>query len=95
MANTRRLVLDVLKPHRPSILDMAQEVSELDKVESVNAILCELDEKVENIKITVVGNQLDLDEIEKAIKKLGGSLHSIDEAVCGKEIIDEVKTPQG
>ena len=95
MANTKRLVLDVLKPHRPSILEMAQNISDLERVDSVNAILCELDEKVENIKVTIVGDNLDIDNIKKCIKKLGGSVHSIDEAVCGNEIIEEVKTPQG
>ncbi len=95
MANTRRLVLDVLKPHKPSLLDVTKKLSELDSVKSVNGILYELDEKVANIKITIVGNKLDFEEIKGMIQRLGGSIHSIDEAVCGEHIIDEVKTPQG
>lgn len=95
MAETRRLVLDILKPHRPSILDMAQELSDLENVNSVNAILYEVDEKVENIKITTVGDSLNFEEIKNNIEELGGTVHSIDEAVCGKDILNEVKTPQG
>ena len=95
MANTRRLVLDVLKPHKPSILDMAEKLSDIEHVKSVNTILYEIDEKVENIKITIVGDDLDYDRIRDSIENLGGSVHSIDEAVCGEDIINEVKTPQG
>jgi len=95
MANTRRLVLDVLKPHKPSILEMAEKLSEVENVSSVNTILYEIDEKVENIKITIVGDKLDFDRINDRIEELGGSVHSIDEAVCGENIINEVKTPQG
>ncbi len=95
MAKIRRLVLDVLKPHQPSILDMAEGITDLDSVSSVNAILYEVDEKVENIKMTIVGDSLDFDAIRDEIEDLGGSVHSVDEAVCGEEIVGEVKTPQG
>lgn len=95
MAQIRRLVLDVLKPHQPSILDMAESIADLGSVSSVNAILYEVDEKVENIKVTIVGDSLDFEAIRDQIEDLGGSVHSVDEAVCGEEIVGEVKTPQG
>ncbi len=95
MSETKRLVLDILKPHKPSLLEFTKKLSELDSVDSVNGILYELDEKVANIKITMVGEKLDFKKIKEQIQRLGGSVHSIDEAVCGKRIVDEVKTPQG
>jgi hypothetical protein len=37
---------------------------------------------------------LDFDEITKAIEEYGGSIHSVDEVVAGKQLIEEVTTPQ-
>ncbi|MDH5779717.1 MAG: DUF211 domain-containing protein, partial [Candidatus Bathyarchaeota archaeon] len=47
----RRLVLDVLKPHNPGIVELSKELSELDGVEGVNILTYEIDQKVENVKI--------------------------------------------
>ncbi len=94
MSKTKRLVLDVLKPHDPDILTMADEIADLESVSSVNFTLYEVDEKVENVKTTIVGSDLDYDDIEETIDSLGGSVHSIDEVVSGKKIIEESKTPQ-
>ncbi|MGM0510422.1 MAG: DUF211 domain-containing protein [Thermoplasmatota archaeon] len=94
MAKTRRLVLDVLKPHDPGKVRMANEIADLSSVSSVNCILYEVDKEVENIKLTIVGPDLNFDKIEDKIESLGGSIHSIDEIVAGENIIDEVKTPQ-
>ncbi|MDY6778309.1 MAG: DUF211 domain-containing protein [Candidatus Nanohaloarchaea archaeon] len=94
MADTRRLVLDVLKPHNPSILEFSDRIADLDSVESVNSALYEVDEEVENIKMTIVGGRLDFDAIKSEIESMGGSVHSIDQAVCGEVTIDEIRTPQ-
>jgi hypothetical protein len=53
MATIRRLVLDTLKPHEPSIIDLANELSELEGVVAVNISIYEMDRKVENAKITI------------------------------------------
>lgn len=94
MAKTRRLVLDVLKPHEPDILTMANKLADLESVSSVNFTLYEVDEKVKNVKITIVGSDLQFDKIKEKIESLGGSIHSIDEVVSGKNIVEEVETPQ-
>jgi hypothetical protein len=36
MGKIRRLVLDVLKPHEPTIIELASQLSELAGVEAVN-----------------------------------------------------------
>lgn len=95
MADIKRLVLDVLKPHEPGMLTMAEKISELESVEGVNAILYEIDEEVENIKLTIEGQSIDFDSVKSQIDELGGSVHSIDEAVCGEKKVEEVETPQG
>jgi len=57
MGSLRRLVLDVLKPLEPSIVDLVQKIAALKGVDGVNITICEIDRKVENAKITVEGNE--------------------------------------
>ena len=58
MGNIRRLVLDALKPHEPSIIDMATELGQLEGVSAVNISIYEIDRKVENAKITLEGEDI-------------------------------------
>jgi len=46
MGKIRRLVLDVLKPHNPSIIHLADDLSELEGVEAVNVSIYEMDQRV-------------------------------------------------
>ena len=64
MAGLRRLVLDVLKPHKPENVIFALKLSEIKNVEGVNVSLTEIDQSTESLKITIVGNELDFEEIE-------------------------------
>ncbi|MDI9618172.1 DUF211 domain-containing protein [Methanothermobacter sp.] len=89
-----RIVLDILKPHEPIIPEYAKYLSELKGVEGVNITLMEIDKETENIKVTIQGNDLDFDEITRAIESYGGSIHSVDEVVAGKTMVEEVTTPQ-
>ena len=56
MANIRRIVLDVLKPHSPNILEIAKQLADLVGVDGVDISLIEMDQKVENVKITCEGD---------------------------------------
>ena len=94
MGRIRRLVLDTLKPHDPTIIELAQSLSELPGVEAVNISIYEMDRKVENAKITIEGSELGFDAIRSIIADNGGAIHSIDEVVAGKIIIDDASTPQ-
>ena len=88
MGALRRLVLDTLKPLEPTIIELAQQISELSGVDSVNISIYEIDRKVENAKVTIEGPDIQFDAVEDLIRDLGGSIHSIDEAVALK-VIDE------
>ena len=90
----RRLVLDTLKPIEPSIIDYATQLSILDGVSAVNISIAEIDHKVENAKITIEGDDINYEFVFKLINDLGGSIHSIDEVVAGKTIIDDAVTLQ-
>lgn len=93
-AKNRRIVLDVLKPHDPSIIELSQRLASLAGVDGVNISIYEVDRKVENAKITVEGQDLSYDEILSTIEDAGGTVHSIDEAVAGKVLIDDTPTFQ-
>ncbi len=93
MAHIKRLVIDILKPYEPSSIEFAQELSELSGVKGVNATLLETDNEVQNIKLTIEGKKIDHEEVTQAIENLGGSVHSIDQIVCG-DLVEEIETPQ-
>jgi hypothetical protein len=90
----RRLVLDTLKPMEPNIIEMANSLSTLSGVSAVNISIAEIDLKVENAKITIEGDDLKYNEVKDIIEDMGGSIHSIDEVVAGKMIIDDAATLQ-
>ena len=94
MGAIRRLVLDTLKPHDPNIIELSQQISRLPGVDSVNISIYEVDRMVENAKITIEGPDIQYDVVEALIRDLGGAVHSIDEAVAGKQIIDDPRTLQ-
>jgi hypothetical protein len=94
MGAVRRLVLDTLKPLEPTIIELAQQISELPGVDSVNISIYEIDRKVENAKITIEGSDINFETVRDLVREMGGSIHSIDEAVAGKSIIDDASTLQ-
>lgn len=89
MAAIRRLVLDVLKPHEPKLVPFTERISEHDGVTGVTAKLVEIEEDVRTIRVTIEGEDLDLDSLESTINDLSGSVHSVDEVSCGAEIVDD------
>ncbi len=90
----RRLVLDVLKPHVPTILELARTLARLDGIVGVNLSLSEVDQQTETVKITLQGDDIDYVAVESVIQDFGGVVHSIDEVAAGKEIVEEVETLQ-
>jgi hypothetical protein len=90
----RRLVLDVLKPHQPSVVEVSEALSHLEGVEGVNIIINEIDQQVENAKIILAGTSLSFEDIKDKLKELGATIHSVDEVAAGKKIVEEVMTPQ-
>lgn len=79
MSLIKRVVLDVLKPRRPSILEFANAIAALGQDYQVTVSVDEVDDRTESVMLTVEGESVDLESIEASIKALGGSLHSIDE----------------
>ena len=90
----RRLILDVLKPHNPSVVELSEALSHLEGVEGVNVIIYEIDQQVENAKIVIAGSSISFESIKKKLEEMGATVHSVDEVAAGKRIVEEVRTPQ-
>ncbi len=88
----KRLVLDVLKPHMPNLVEIATLVGKIDGVVGVNVALVEVDSATESIKVTVEGDNLEFEEVRCALEACGASVHSIDQVVAGRTVVEEVKT---
>lgn len=89
MPAIKRLVLDVLKPHDPKIVEFTQQVGEEPSVEGVTSKLVDIEEEVRTLRVSVEGEDLDMDALEDRITDLSGSIHSIDEVSCGETVVDD------
>jgi hypothetical protein len=94
VSDLKRIVLDVLKPHHPSIVELSQRLSVLDGVSGVNITIIEVDQDTETVKITIEGNAFIYDDIETAITDAGAVIHSVDSVSAGKRLVEEVETFQ-
>lgn len=79
MATIRRLVLDVLKAHKPNALEFATTLAELGTDYRIKLTVTAVDEKTESTILIVEGREIEFEPIADAIKKMGASVHSIDE----------------
>lgn len=85
----KRVVLDVIIPKRgPSIVEIAEGLSKVDGVEAVNITVKEIDMETENIIVIIEGYNVDFEEVSKLIEEIGGVVHSIDQVVAGKKIVE-------
>ncbi|NLV11795.1 DUF211 domain-containing protein [Haloarcula argentinensis] len=94
MAAVRRLVIDVLKPHDPPLLTFTNQLADIESVEGVTSSLIELDQEVQNVKLTFESEDLDFEAIEETIDNLGGSVHSVDQVACGDSVVRDRRTLQ-
>ncbi len=79
VAKVKYVVLDVLKPHKPNIVDLTRElVVKLPGVTKISTSIVEIDQDTESIKMEIYGNDIKVDEIKKILREYGASLHSID-----------------
>jgi len=87
MPRVKRLVLDVLKPHRPSSLDFASAVAAAGQGYRVALTVVEVDEQTESVTVTIDADDIHFDAVEQRIRELGGSVHSIDAVeVVGEDV---------
>ena len=92
MGRIRLIVLDVLKPYEPSILKLVSRLSDIEGVDGVDITVYEIDSKVENVKITVQGRDIDYSKITSVLDENGATVHSIDKVTGGAVVIEEAST---
>ncbi len=88
MGHVKLIVLDVLKPHEPSILDLTRKLGTIKGVEAVDATIMSVDRKVETAKITIEGADFSYETILKIINDYGATVKSIDRVSTGKKLIN-------
>ena len=94
MTSIKRVILDVLKPHNPSIIEVAKRISAIDGISGVNISLEEVDAETDSVKITIEGTNIDYVRVKSEIEECGAVIHSIDGVSAGMKMVEEVNTPQ-
>jgi len=80
----RKLTLDVLKPHKPTIVDLSAELCRLSGAEAVDISAHEIDKNTETVKLTLTGPGLNYPMIRQVIEQSGGVIHSVNEVSASK-----------
>ena len=80
----KSMVLDVLKPHEPSILELAKKLGTVKGVEAVDITIMSVDRKVETAKVTIDGSDFSYDSLLRIVNDYGGTIKSIDRITTGK-----------
>ena len=69
MSNIKRIILDVLKPHAPSILEIADRLGDVEGISGVNISLEEVDAETDSVKITIEGPNIIYHKVEEIINE--------------------------
>jgi len=75
---------------RPSLIDLAQAISQCAGVEAVNITVEEIDVEIVGMDVTIEGERLDYDTLIQAIESVGAVVHSVDQIVAGDRLIERV-----
>ncbi|OOZ40575.1 hypothetical protein BOW53_07285 [Solemya pervernicosa gill symbiont] len=78
MSRVQRVILDVLKPHQPNVLDFARAIAAIGDDYRVDVRVIEVDENTETLQVEIEGSDIDFEAVNVAISENGASLHSID-----------------
>lgn len=90
--NIRRLLFDVDKAlARPSLLEIAEAVSCCKGVKAFNIAVGDVDIETLDMNVTVEGEELNHDEIVRAIEHTGAVVHGLEQIAAGDHIIEPVK----
>ncbi|AFZ72723.1 DUF211 domain-containing protein [Natronobacterium gregoryi] len=89
MAPITRLVLDVLKPHDPSVVTFTTQLGDLECADAATATVVEVDETVKTLRVTLEGDDLSLEAVREEIQDLSASVHSIDQVACGERTVED------
>jgi len=80
----KTLVLDVLKPHSPSLPEFAAFLAEFEGLTRVDVSLVEMDERTESLKVVLNGTGIDYEALKEHMEKHGAVIHSVDHVIVEK-----------
>lgn len=83
ISNIRTLLLDVLKPHDPSVIELAQRLVALECIEGVEINVIEVDARTETVTVSLVGRAVDFEAVRAEIEEAGATVHSVDQVSAG------------
>lgn len=87
----RRIVIDVDKALRtPTLVEIAAAIHRCRGVAASNITVTEVDQETVGTNITIAGDGLDYDEIMRSIESSGAVVHSLDQLVCGDQVLEHV-----
>jgi uncharacterized protein len=86
--NIRQLLLDVDKAVvRPLLLEIAAAIDECRGVEAVNITVEEIDIETVGMNVAIEGDNMDYEEVTKAIESI---VHSLDQIAIGDRVISRI-----
>jgi len=89
--NIRQMLLDVDKAvARPSLLEIAQAIDACSGVEAVTITVEEIDIETVGMNVTIEGENMNYDEITRAIESTGAVVHSLDQIAIGSRIAPRI-----
>lgn len=80
----KTLVLDVLKPHSPSLPEFASYLAEFEGLTRVDITLVEMDERTESLKVVLNGTAINYDALKEYMGMQGAVIHSVDHVIVEK-----------
>lgn len=73
-----RLVLDVMSPAQQSMVDLAEKLYEIEGIFQIDITLLELEQNIEEFKVTMDGFGLNYEKIKSVINDFGAVIRNID-----------------
>ncbi|HIE56024.1 MAG TPA: hypothetical protein EYP90_12750, partial [Chromatiaceae bacterium] len=61
---------------------------------AVNVTVNEVDVETMGLIITIEGEDINFDDVEKELTRVGAVIHSVDQVVVGEKIIESTRPPQ-
>lgn len=77
----RKLLIDALKPREIPITELSKAICSAKGVKEVDIVVTEVDAKTETVKITIIGQNIDFEEVAKIIAENSVAIRSIDQVV--------------
>ncbi|WP_281154361.1 DUF211 domain-containing protein [Streptomyces sp. HYC2] len=85
----RRLVLDMDKAiSEPDLPQVARAIEEAPGVDAVNISVTEIDIETVGTDVTNAGDGIDVEAVIGAIERTGAVVHSVDQVVAGKYVLE-------